>query len=116
MGPLSSRRIASGLTVDLHHSTAGLHFHQSASVFASAVAPDKSFATCVYNWVLEWCGGDSGSGTAEELEQRVPLIFERASKWNALLFLDEADVFLEQRSIGDINRKALVCDIAAALT
>lgn len=47
--------------------------------------------------------------TAEELEQRLPLIFERASKWNALLLLDEADVFLEQRSIGDINRNALVC-------
>ncbi|KAH8759552.1 hypothetical protein F5882DRAFT_453760 [Hyaloscypha sp. PMI_1271] len=47
--------------------------------------------------------------TAEELEERLPLIFERASKWNALLLLDEADVFLEQRSIGDINRNALVC-------
>ncbi|PMD60368.1 uncharacterized protein K444DRAFT_642994 [Hyaloscypha bicolor E] len=47
--------------------------------------------------------------TAEELENRFPLIFERASKWNALLLLDEADVFLEQCSIGDINRNALVC-------
>ncbi|KAI6709035.1 AAA family ATPase [Diplocarpon mali] len=47
--------------------------------------------------------------TAEELESRLPLIFERASKWNALLLLDEADFFLEQRSIGDINRNALVC-------
>jgi hypothetical protein len=36
------------------------------------------------------------SRTAEELEQRLPLIFERASKWNALLLLDEADVFLAQ--------------------
>jgi AAA+ superfamily predicted ATPase len=47
--------------------------------------------------------------TAEELEERLPLIFERASRWNALLLLDEADVFLEQRSIGDIYRNALVC-------
>ncbi|OWP06252.1 hypothetical protein B2J93_2490 [Marssonina coronariae] len=47
--------------------------------------------------------------TAEELESRLPLIFERASKWNALLLLDEADFFLEQRSIGDRNRNALVC-------
>jgi hypothetical protein len=30
-------------------------------------------------------------------------------KWNALLLLDEADIFLEQRSISDINRNALVC-------
>ncbi|KAN0110869.1 hypothetical protein V8E51_007256 [Hyaloscypha variabilis] len=33
--------------------------------------------------------------TAEELEKRLPLIFERASKWNVLLLLNEADVFLE---------------------
>ncbi|TVY88244.1 ATPase family AAA domain-containing protein 3-B [Lachnellula willkommii] len=57
---------------------------------------------------LQVSAGELGR-TAEELEQRLPLIFERASKWNALLLLDEADVFLEQRSIGDINRNALVC-------
>jgi hypothetical protein len=57
---------------------------------------------------LQVSAGELGR-TAEELEERLPLIFERASKWNALLLLDEADVFLEQRSIGDINRNALVC-------
>lgn len=57
---------------------------------------------------LQVSAGELGT-TAEQLEQRLPLIFERASKWNALLLLDEADVFLEQRSIGDINRNALVC-------
>jgi AAA+ superfamily predicted ATPase len=57
---------------------------------------------------LQVSAGELGR-TAEELEERLSLIFERASKWNALLLLDEADVFLEQRSIGDINRNALVC-------
>jgi AAA+ superfamily predicted ATPase len=57
---------------------------------------------------LQVYAGELGR-TAKELKERLPLIFERASKWNALLLLDEADVFLEQRSIGDINRNALVC-------
>jgi AAA+ superfamily predicted ATPase len=57
---------------------------------------------------LQVSAGELGV-TATQLEERLPLIFQRASKWNALLLLDEADVFLEQRSIGDINRNALVC-------
>ena len=35
-------------------------------------------------------------------------IFRRAEKWNAVLLLDEADVFLEQRSCHDVHRNALV--------
>jgi AAA+ superfamily predicted ATPase len=39
---------------------------------------------------------------------QLPLIFRRAEKWNAVLLLDEADVFLEQRSCHDVHRNALV--------
>ena len=35
--------------------------------------------------------------------------FKRASRWKAVLLLDEADVLLEQRSSHDIHRNALVC-------
>ena len=44
----------------------------------------------------------------EKLEAQLPLIFQRADKWNAVLLLDEADVFLEQRSLHDVHRNALV--------
>ena len=47
--------------------------------------------------------------TAEAVEQRLPRIFNRAARWKAVLLLDEADVFLEQRSSQDIYRNALVC-------
>ncbi len=57
---------------------------------------------------MQVSAGELGRSAAE-LEERLPLIFERASKWNALLLLDEADVFLEKRAIGDIHRNALVC-------
>jgi hypothetical protein len=49
------------------------------------------------------------SVTAEAVEQRLPCIFKRASRWKAVLLLDEANVPLEQRSIQDIHRNALVC-------
>jgi AAA+ superfamily predicted ATPase len=71
-----------------------------------AVCPG-SLPIITHSYNLQVSAGELGR-IAEELEVRLPLIFERASKWNALLLLDEADVFLEQRSIGDINRNALV--------
>jgi SpoVK/Ycf46/Vps4 family AAA+-type ATPase len=51
--------------------------------------------------------GELGT-TAEAVEARLPRIFKRASRWKAVLLLDEADVLLEQRSVQDIHRNALV--------
>ena len=47
--------------------------------------------------------------TAEAVEKRLPLIFKRAARWKAVLLLDEAEVLLEQRSLQDVHRNALVC-------
>jgi hypothetical protein len=46
---------------------------------------------------------------AEAIEERLPRIFKRASRWKVVLLLDEADGLLEQRSVQDIHRNALVC-------
>lgn len=46
--------------------------------------------------------------SVEKLEAQLPLIFQRADKWNAVLLLDEADVFLEQRSLYNVYRNTLV--------
>lgn len=58
--------------------------------------------------MLTWqiSAGELGT-SVEKLETQLPLIFQRADKWNAVL-LDEADVFLEQRSLHDVHRNALV--------
>lgn len=52
--------------------------------------------------MLTWqiSAGELGT-TVKKLETQLPLIFQRANKWNAVLLLDEADVFLEQRSVHD---------------
>ncbi|CZS92550.1 uncharacterized protein RAG0_03160 [Rhynchosporium agropyri] len=48
--------------------------------------------------------GELGT-TAETVEMRLPRIFKRASRWKAVLLLDEADVLLEQRSSHDYPSK-----------
>jgi hypothetical protein len=45
---------------------------------------------------------------AAKLEGQLSRIFKTASHWNAFLLLDEADVFLEQRSPDNLTRNGLV--------
>jgi len=51
--------------------------------------------------------GDLGSD-AHTLDKNLAKIFALAPKWNALVLIDEADVFLERRSNLDLNRNAMV--------
>lgn len=46
--------------------------------------------------------------TATEVEESLEQILELTSKWNAILLLDECDIFLEARSTTDIRRNRLV--------
>ena len=51
--------------------------------------------------------GDLGTASYQ-VESSLSNVLEMASKWNAVLLLDEADVFLEQRSSHDLERNKLV--------
>ena len=51
--------------------------------------------------------GDLGTDP-EDIESKLSDVLEMATKWNAILLLDEADVFLEQRSSHDLERNKLV--------
>lgn len=44
----------------------------------------------------------------EALETKLQTVLQTAQRWNAVLLLDEADVFLESRQTGDITRNAMV--------
>ncbi|KAB8224261.1 P-loop containing nucleoside triphosphate hydrolase protein [Aspergillus novoparasiticus] len=46
--------------------------------------------------------------TAVEVEEALEQVLELTSKWNAILLLDECDIFLEARSTSDIRRNRLV--------
>ncbi|MCJ1465286.1 hypothetical protein MMC07_003902 [Pseudocyphellaria aurata] len=51
--------------------------------------------------------GDLGSDSSS-VESSLSNVLEMSTKWNAVLLLDEADVFLEQRSAHDLERNKLV--------
>jgi SpoVK/Ycf46/Vps4 family AAA+-type ATPase len=44
----------------------------------------------------------------DTVEDKLKLILDRASKWNAVLLLDEADIFLVKRDVDNIERNAIV--------
>merc|ERR1712194_587779 len=52
--------------------------------------------------------GDLGI-TASEVEKTLGSILELCQTWDALVLIDEADVFLEARNSTEIQRNALVC-------
>lgn len=51
--------------------------------------------------------GELGT-TAAKVEARLSEIFEMAASWNALVLLDECDIFLQRRTKRDIKRNTLV--------
>ena len=52
-------------------------------------------------------GGDLGT-TAASLDNALEKIFDVATEWKAIVLIDEADVFLEQRSLHNLERNAMV--------
>ncbi|KAL7469945.1 hypothetical protein ACHAXS_010182 [Conticribra weissflogii] len=52
--------------------------------------------------------GDLGI-TAAEVEKSLGGVLDLCSTWDALVLIDEADIFLEERSSTEIQRNALVC-------
>ena len=45
---------------------------------------------------------------ANTVETRLSDILELATMWNAILLIDEADIFMEKRSLHDLERNELV--------
>ncbi|RPD60608.1 P-loop containing nucleoside triphosphate hydrolase protein [Lentinus tigrinus ALCF2SS1-7] len=52
-------------------------------------------------------GGDLGTNAAD-LDAALNRVFDIATSWKAIVLIDEADVFLEQRSLHDMERNAMV--------
>ena len=51
--------------------------------------------------------GDVGE-TADDVDSYLEDIFEKAHRWRAVLLLDEADIFLQERDLGDLRRNSIV--------
>jgi hypothetical protein len=59
--------------------------------------------------------GDIGI-TAKQVEENLEAYFELARKWGCVLLLDEADVFLGERTKGDIIQNSLVSGMSTIRT
>jgi hypothetical protein len=51
--------------------------------------------------------GDLGT-EARDVHAKLDTAFNTAIQWNAVVLIDEADIFLEKRSINDLQRNQLV--------
>ncbi|KAI9069058.1 P-loop containing nucleoside triphosphate hydrolase protein [Trametes sanguinea] len=52
-------------------------------------------------------GGDLGTNAAD-VDAELTGVFDIATSWKAIVLIDEADVFLERRSLHDLERNAMV--------
>ena len=51
--------------------------------------------------------GDLGL-TPKDVEANLETAFQLAQAWDCVMLLDDADIFLEKRTTGDIERNAIV--------
>eukprot|EP01088_Endostelium_zonatum_P016653 TRINITY_DN458_c0_g1_i1.p1 TRINITY_DN458_c0_g1~~TRINITY_DN458_c0_g1_i1.p1 ORF type:complete len:673 (-),score=224.38 TRINITY_DN458_c0_g1_i1:70-2088(-) len=80
-----------------------LHGHPGVGKTLTA----ESIAELLHRPLYSVSVGELGTDTVE-LEKRLREILEVSSSWNAVILLDEADIFLEKRSEDDITRNAMV--------
>lgn len=81
----------------LLHGTPGVGKTSTAECVAASLGKPLYPITC----------GDLGSSAAE-LENGLDRVFSQAEAWDCVLLLDEADVFLAQRTRTDLDRNAIV--------
>ncbi|OBT42291.1 hypothetical protein VE00_06372 [Pseudogymnoascus sp. WSF 3629] len=67
----------------------------------------ESVAEEMHQPLYSMSAGELGE-TAAEVEDSLELVLELTSKWNAILLLDECDMFLETRTTADIRRNRLI--------
>lgn len=67
----------------------------------------ESLAELLHRPLYSVTVGELGT-TVKELETKLANILEMTESWNAILLIDECDIFLEKREDGDLERNAMV--------
>lgn len=67
----------------------------------------ESVAEYIQRPLLSITAADLGH-EPEVLEKNLLRFFRNASKWDAIVLLDEADIYLERRSANDLRRNSIV--------
>ncbi|KAK8022906.1 hypothetical protein PG991_006787 [Apiospora marii] len=85
----------------------GLVFVLSGPPGVGKTLTAECVAECVQRPLYNVSSGDLGTDSTA-LDAKLAAIMDLASTWNAVLLIDEADVFLERRTLHDLPRNALV--------
>lgn len=62
--------------------------------------------------LLAITSGDLGTKPGE-MERKLSMYFRFGELWNAIVLIDEADIYFEQRDANDIERNSLVSGICS---
>ncbi|KAK7991568.1 hypothetical protein PG988_000362 [Apiospora saccharicola] len=85
----------------------GLVFVLSGPPGVGKTLTAECVAECVQRPLYNVSSGDLGTDSTA-LDVKLAAIMDLASTWNAVLLIDEADVFLERRTLYNLQRNALV--------
>ncbi len=114
--PKSHRHLLDILTTDLATFTGDIIEGKSAgNVVLAKGSPGvgKTLTAEVYSEIMQRPLYSIHSGSlgvsAESVRKNLEVVFDRAKRWNAVLLLDEADVFVNERGL-DISQNAIVAE------
>lgn len=85
----------------------GLIFLLSGSTGTGKTLTSEAVAETLHRPLYSVSVGELGT-TPEELEEKLRGILDLAYQWNAVLLLDEADIYMEARDTNNIQRNAMV--------
>ena len=91
--------------VQFHYTDQGILLHGDLGVGKTLTA--EAIAELLHRPLYSVAVGELGTDTAQ-LEKSLRQILDVAQIWNAVVLIDEADIFLEKRTSGDILRNAMV--------
>lgn len=84
---------------------------QAQNLTPTMPSPRLTLTECIAEYtgrpLLSLTTGDIGTNE-RHAEERLSKWFKLAEKWGAVMLIDEADVYLERRSITDLHRNSLV--------
>jgi SpoVK/Ycf46/Vps4 family AAA+-type ATPase len=87
--------------------TAGMISSQQSPTRMTLTETTESVAEYTERPLLSITAADLGQDS-ERMERNLLKFFRNATKWDALVLLDEADVYLERRSPVDLDRNGIV--------
>ena len=90
--------------------TAGISCRDISKSYSIVLTGIECIAAYTKRPLLSLTISDIGIGSSKA-EENLNRYFRRAKQWNAILLIDEADIYMERRESSDLTRNSLVSSI-----